>query len=57
MLECNCCDDIVEDLERRHLAISISPTLADLADRRMPPVLDAYKRKPPVGPKHIDDTI
>jgi hypothetical protein len=29
--------------------------VADLADRKMPPVLDAYKQKLPVRPKHIDD--
>lgn len=29
--------------------------LADLGERKMPPVLDAYKRKLETAPKHIKD--
>jgi hypothetical protein len=36
-------------------AISSINPLADLGERKLPPLVDAYKRKPETSPKHIKD--
>ncbi len=37
--------------------VAVKALAADLRERKLPPVLDAYKKKPDSQPKHIKDDL